>query len=142
MTTQIEIPHKNWFKRHPYIWLTVFFTVAAFVFYSLAGKFPSGGANGWVILGTAFSFLIPAPFILFYSRMVFQAIDQARIPVPTPAEIELALWKQNGVQPSLQDVLAVHQMLQSQKNRDVFAAAALVGVGVLGARQMEGHGLL
>jgi hypothetical protein len=71
-------------------------------------------------------------FLLFVVCLVGQIhwtgkqIDLAFVPVPSPAEISWQIQQETGQAPSIQDVAAVHQMLQSESNQ----AKINAGIGV------------
>ena len=61
--------------------------------------------------------------------------------MPSLAEIELEL-RSAGYNPSIADVVAMHQHLTSQRNEATFAAGALAIGPQLLARQAQGNPLL
>ena len=76
-----------------------------------------------------------------YLRLVWQTTGEAMKPVPSLAEIEVEL-RQAGYDPSIADLVAVHQHLTSQRNEAAIIAGALVIGPQLLAQQAKGEPLL
>ena len=76
-----------------------------------------------------------------YLRLVWRTTGEAMRPVPSLTEIELEL-RRNGYDPSIADVVAMHQYLTSQRNEAAFLAGTLVIGPQLLARQAQGKPLL
>lgn len=76
-----------------------------------------------------------------YLRVAWRTTGEAMKPVPSLAEIELELRKA-GYNPSIADVVAMHQYLTSQRNEAAFVAGALIIGPQLLARQAQGKHLL
>ena len=129
-------------KRHPWATVSILSFLASFVCFSLVGNQDNGGGMGWTYAGLAFSFIAALIPCCCFAHRAAQATIAAATPMPTPPEIELALWKEWGRQPTVEEVAAVHQMLLTQKHHDILMAAAYVGVGITGARAIQGKPLL
>jgi hypothetical protein len=76
-----------------------------------------------------------------YLRLVWRTTGEAMKPIPTLAEIESEL-RQAGYNPSIADVVALHQHLRSERNEAALLAGALVIGPQLLARQSQGKPLL
>jgi hypothetical protein len=76
-----------------------------------------------------------------YLRLVWRTTGEAMRPVPSLAEIELE-QRRCGYNPSIADVVAMHQYLTSQRNEAAVVAGALVIGPQLLARQAQGKPLL
>jgi hypothetical protein len=72
-----------------------------------------------------------------YLRLVWRTTGQAMKPVPSLAEIDQQL-RAEGYDPSIADVVALHQHLTGQRNEAAFLAGALVIGPHLLARQAQG----
>jgi hypothetical protein len=94
-----------------------------------------------VILAVALGVLAVFWFLVgmgYYMRLIWQTIEEALRPIPSLAEIELGL-RQAGFNPSIADVVALHQHLTSQRNEAAFFAGALIIGPQLLARQAQGN---
>jgi hypothetical protein len=79
-------------------------------------------------LGVAVVILVMFWFLVglgWYLRLVWRAIGEAMKPIPSLAEIDQQL-RAEGFDPSIADVVALHQYLTSQRNEAAFFAGALV----------------
>jgi len=76
-----------------------------------------------------------------YLRAVLRLTGQATKPIPSLAEIELEL-RRAGYNPSIADVVALHQHLTGQRNEAAFLAGALVVGPHLLAREAQGKPIL
>ena len=77
----------------------------------------------------------------YYLRLVWRTTGEAMKPIPSLAEIDQQL-RAKGYDPSIADVVALHQYLTSQRNEAAFFAGALVIGPHLLARQAQGKPLL
>jgi hypothetical protein len=97
-----------------------------------------------VVLGLAVVILVVFWFLVglgWYLRLVWRTTGEAMKPIPSLAEIEQQLMAE-GYDPSIADVVALHQYLTSQRNEAAFFAGALVIGPQLLARQAQGKSLL
>jgi hypothetical protein len=76
-----------------------------------------------------------------YIVLVWKTTGEALKPVPSLAEIDQQR-RAEGYDPSIADVVAMHQYLTSQRNEAAFFAGALVVGPQLLARQLQGKPLL
>lgn len=60
-------------------------------------------------------------------RIAGDGIVAATHPVPSPPEIELALWREWHRQPTVEEVAAVHQMLHTERNQKLVAGGITLG---------------
>lgn len=113
---------------HIWKWVVIDLGIALFIAAGVAGANSPVGAA--LILACAFllcGFFIGTGTYL-YLRALAQNMHQAMRPIPSPPEIAWALQCEWGRSPTVEEVAAVHQMLQSEKNQ------ALLGTGIgLGA---------
>lgn len=77
----------------------------------------------------------------WYLRLVWQTTGEAMKPIPSLAEIDQRL-RDEGYNPTIANVVAMHQHLTSQRNEAAFFAGALVVGPQLLARQAHGEPLL
>lgn len=131
---------KNWFRRHPFATVSLVGLIIALAAFSVPD--PSGAATTWTWVGMAGCALCVGAPTWLYVREGSRAIDRAFKPVPSPQEIRLHFVQTQGREPTIQEVAAIHQMLTSQHNQDLMGAVAMVGGAVLGARALNGKGLL
>jgi hypothetical protein len=97
-----------------------------------------------VVLGVGLIVLVGFWFLVglgWYLRLVWRTTGEAMKPVPSLPEIEQQL-RAEGYNPSIADVVALHQYLTSQRNEAAFFAGALVFGPHLFARQASGKPLL
>ena len=130
----------NWIRRHPFPTVSLVGLIVALAAFSVPD--PSGAGTFWTWVGMAGCALcVGAPTYLYF-RQTSRAIDVAMESVPSPQEIRLKFIQTQGREPTVQEVAALHQMLTSQHNQDLLNAGILVGGAVLGARALNGKGLL
>ena len=127
-------------RNHPFVTVSLVGLIVGLAAFSVPD--PSGAATTWTWVGMAGTFLsVGAPFYC-YLREGSRAIDRAFQPIPSPQEIRLQFIQAQGREPTVQEVAALHQMLTSQHNQDLVGAGIMVGGAVLGARALNGKGLL
>lgn len=92
--------------------------------------------DGFGIAAFAFASVFGLWFLLWCVKLglqvggeVGQAINTLDRPILSPNEIELALWREWGRQPSVQEVAAVEQMLHNERNQALVTAG--MGAGAL-----------
>ena len=140
MTRRNKPKTKNWFRRHPFVTVSLIGLAVALIAFSFPD--PSGNPNAGTWIGMAGCALcVGAPFYC-YLRAGSRAIDRAFQPIPSPQEIRLQFIQTQGREPTVQEVAALHQMLTSQHSQDLLNAGILVGGAVLGARALNGKKLL
>jgi hypothetical protein len=76
-----------------------------------------------------------------YLRLIWQTTGEAMKPVPSLAEIDQQL-RVEGHDPSIADVVAMHQYLTSQRNEPLLTAGALIAIPQVLHRQAQGKPLL
>ena len=97
-----------------------------------------------VVLAVAFGVMVLFWILVgmgAYLKLVWQTTGEALKPIPSLAEIELKL-RQAGYNPSIADIVAMHQHLTSQRNEAAFFAGALIVGPQLLARQAQGKPIL
>lgn len=117
---------------------TTYRTVPAYpAFYPLAHR-------ATVVLAVAVGVLVVLWLLVgmgAYLRLVWQTTGEAMKPIPSLAEIDQQL-RAEGFDPSISDLVAMHQHLTGQRNEAAFFAGALVIGPQILARQAQGRPLL
>jgi hypothetical protein len=118
-------------RRRQKIWISLILLVVGVILFNQFCNNPNADPSGYVWweggIGCLFMF---GPAALCYFRAFGQAVNTVMTPVPHPTEIELALWKQYGRQPTLQEIAAMQQILIAQRNQELLGAAVLIGGAV------------
>ncbi len=95
------------------------------------------GPPGFHLMGfcAVVAFLAPALLFLgFMAWIIFMIVDSGfnalRVADQlnlSPAEVELALWREWGRQPTVQEIQAVHQMVNAERNKALLTAGVSLG---------------
>ena len=96
------------------------------------------GIAGPIIAAVAFVLLYSCGAVLYFFH---KNLEVAFEPIPSPAEIEHQL-RLEGYNPTLSDVMAVHQMLVSRRNQAAAGAALTFGAIHVMNRQASGKPVL